>query len=76
MAIVAARRMLTEALDGGIALPMDRCADGFDHLVSIDAVAPAGEWRDAWIARQLDRRAQSGWAGGIASPRLEALRAS
>ena len=79
MAIIAARKMLTEALDGETAPPMcagNGGASRYDHLVSIDAVAPAGEWRGAWVAKQLDRRAQSGWAGGIASPRLEALRAS
>ena len=79
MAIIAARKMLTEALDGEIAPPMcagNADATRYDHLVSIDAVAPAGEWRDAWVARQIDRRAQSGWAGGIASQRLAALRAS
>ena len=71
--------MLTEALDDEIPLPLDGAsgyASRYDHLVSIDAVAPAGEWRDAWIARQLDRRAQSAWAGAIGSPRLKALRAS
>ena len=76
MAIIAARKMLTEALDGAIAPPMSDeggRAARYDHLVSIDAVAPAGEWRRAWIAKQLDRRARSGWAGGIAAERLEAL---
>ncbi|MDE0333747.1 MAG: hypothetical protein OXI64_02220, partial [Defluviicoccus sp.] len=75
-AIVAARKMLTEALDGDIPLPMDRFTARYDHLVSIDAVAPAGQWRDAWMAKQLDRRARSDWAGGIAPARLEALRGS
>ena len=76
MAIIAARKMLTEAIDGAIAPPMSDeggRAARYDHLVSIDAVAPAGEWRRAWIAKQLDRRARSGWAGGIAAERLEAL---
>ena len=76
MAIIAARKMLTEAIDGAIAPPMSDeggRAARYDHLVSIDVVAPAGEWRRAWIAKQLDRRAQSGWAGGIAAERLEAL---
>ena len=76
MAIIAARKMLTEALDGGIPLPVDGCAARYDHLVSIDVVAPAGAWQDAWIAKQLDRRARSGWAGGIPAARLEALRGS
>ena len=76
MAIVAARRMLTEALDGEIPLPMCDAGERYDHLVSIDAVAPAGEWQRAWVAKQLDRRARSGWAGGIAARRLEALLAS
>ena len=76
MAIIAARKMLIEALDGEIPPPM--CgADGararYDHLVSIDAIAPTGDWQRAWVAKQLDRRAQSGWARGIAPERLVAL---
>ena len=73
MAIVAARRMLSEALDGAIPLPMTEGADRFDHLVSIDAIAPAGAWRRAWVAKQIERRAQSVWAGGIAPARLQTL---
>ncbi|MDE0056607.1 MAG: Rieske 2Fe-2S domain-containing protein [Defluviicoccus sp.] len=74
MAIVAARRMLSEALDGAIPLPMaERAETRYDHLVSIDTIAPTGAWRRAWVAKQIERRAQSVWAGGIAPARLEAL---
>ena len=74
MAIIAARKMLTEALDGAIPLPMTEPAEArLDHLVSIDAIAPAGAWRRAWVAKQIERRARSVWAGGIAPARLRVL---
>ncbi len=76
MAIIAARKMLTEALDGAIPPPVCAAPNRYDHLASIDVVAPADEWRNAWIARHLDRRMRSRWAADLPAERLRSLLAS
>ncbi len=76
MAIIAARKMLAEAMEDGAVLPMtgpDGAARRFDDLVSIDAVTGSEDWRTGWVDKQIARRAASPWAGTIAAPRLAAL---
>ena len=76
VAIIAARKMLSDAMEDGAALPMtglDGAANRFDALVSIEAVTGVDDWRTGWVQKQIGRRAGSPWANAIAAAKLEAL---
>ena len=76
MAIIAARRMLIEAMEEGADLPMtgpNGAARRFDDLVSIESVTGSADWRTGWVRKQIARRAASPWARTIAAPWLAAM---
>ncbi len=67
-AITSNRRMLIRAINGlnsderPPALPLNGGAKALRGPVAIDTIAPAGEWVDAWKARDMERRETSPWA--------------
>lgn len=76
MAIIAARKMLSDAMEDGAEPPMtgvQGAANRFDDLVTIDAITGPDDWRTGWVKKQIARRAESAWAKTIAAPKLDAL---
>ena len=76
MAIIAARKMLSDAMAEGASLPMSGAngeAVRYDDLVTIDAVTAPEDWRTGWVKKQIERRAESAWSGKVYPSRLKAL---
>ena len=76
MAIIAARKMLSDAMTESASLPMcgtDGEAVRYDDLVTIDAVTAPEDWRTGWVKKQIDRRTGSAWSSKFYPSRLKAL---